>query len=209
MPTIAVNDIFRVRIACYTPTQAAINTIHFRCDSIAGASTDSATFATMIDTSFSTPYKNVMSDQARYRGLSVQRIFPGIPPVPDIVIASDGPGVIASDLLPGQVSGIGSWRTALAGRKYRGRVYVPFPGESHNEPTGIPSAAYVTLLNTLLTALSTTRTPGAGGDTATLRPMIFHRATNTVDQIIAQTARQRWASQRRRGSYGRTNPTPF
>lgn len=209
MAVFALNDIIRIRIATYTPSQAAINTMHYKVIAVAGTSSDTATAATTFDTALSTPYKNIMSDNARYRGLSVQRIFPGIVTVPDIVVASDGPGVVASDLLPGQVSGIGSWRTDLAGRKYRGRVYIPFPAESHNDVTGIPTAAYVTLLDTLLTALSVTRTVGGGGNTADLRCVLFHRSTNTSDQIVAQVARPRWATQKRRGNYGRTNPTPF
>jgi len=57
--------------------------------------------------------------------------------------------------------------------------------------------------------LYTPTTVAAGGNDATLLPVVFHRATNTGNDITSYLVRPVWATQRRRGAYGRQNVPPF
>lgn len=207
--TLAGGDICRLRVACYTANQVGINVAHFQVTSVTGTSRNDAQVADDFNTSLAPRYKTALSAQARFRGVSFQRILPLPPTFPQIVTTLDGVGLVAGDMLATQTSGIVSAKTEFAGAKYRGRVYIPFPGEASSDVNGIPIAQYVTDIEDIGEELYTPVVLGAGGNTVTLTPCIFHRATGTATKIDGFTARQKWATQRRRGSFGQVNPTPF
>jgi hypothetical protein len=122
----------------------------------------------------------------------------------------NGFGDNAGDALPRQTSGIISLVTALGGRKNRGRVYVPFPSETDNAIAGHPTAGYVTALGDLAAILTGPYIGvGAGGNTNDLQPVILHRVDGSVTPITGHFERSFWATQRRRGDFGRPNTGPF
>lgn len=210
MPTtLALGDIIRVRAASYTANQQGINVVHFRVSSVNGSSQTDLQVATALDTAMEGRYKAALSAQARYRGISVQKIRPLPVTFPQIVTANDGVGLVAGDLMSTQTSGIISSQTNLAGPGFRGRAYIPFPGEASNDVDGTPTAAYVSLIDDLGEMLYEAHPVGAGPNDIVITPVLFHRATATFTDITGFVARDKWATQRRRGSYGKTNPTPF
>jgi len=206
---LALGDIIRVRIACYTANQQGINVVHFRVSNVAGTAVTDAAVAAALNTVYAPRYKACLSEQARYRGVSVQRIKPLPATFPQIVTSSDGVGTVTGDMMSTQTSGIISSQTNFAGAKYRGRVYIPFPGEDDNDVLGVPENAYVTNIDDLGDELFTSTIIGTAPNETTLVPGIYHRADQTFTDITNFVARQKWATQRRRGSYGKTNPTPF
>lgn len=208
---LALGDIIRLRIGCYTATQAAINTIHYKVIEVNGASASDADAALLFNATLAPLMKNLMSVEANYQGVSVQRIYPGTPTVPQQSVSLSGPGLIAGTILPTQVSGIISFRTALAGRSQRGRMYIPFPAED-SSLSGIPVAAYETALGNLAAQLvvSSLLIPGTmGPDNCRLQTVLWHRATNSSDPINAYKVRAKFATQRKRGEYGARNIPPF
>jgi len=207
--TLALNDVVRLRVACYTANQQGVNVCHFQVTTVVGTGQTDAQVAGAFDTALAARYKAVLSVAARYRGVSIQRILPLPPTYPQIVTTSDGVGTVAGDMMSTQTSGIVSAKTEFAGPKYRGRAYIPFPGEASNDANGLPIAGYVTDLEDIGDELYTPVVIGGGGNTVTLTPCIYHRATATVTKIDGYTARAKWATQRRRGSFGQVNPTPF
>jgi hypothetical protein len=52
------------------------------------------------------------------------------------------PGTATTDCLPPQVAMVVTLRTALAGKSYRGRVYIPGAAEENNTATGLAALAY-------------------------------------------------------------------
>lgn len=105
----------------------------------------------------------------------------------------NGPGdYVPGAPLPGNDAAALSWRTGLAGRKYRGRTY-------HMGPSSGSVNANDTLTGQFLTDWST-----AGQYllshliTAGLRLIIFHRSTNTFTTVIGMIVDQLIDSQRRR-----------
>lgn len=210
MPTpLALNDVCRLRIACYSANQQGINVTHWKVTSVTGASQTDAQVAAAFDSTLAPRYKAAISAEARYRGVSFQRILPIPATFPQTVTTNDGVGSVAGHMMSTQTSGILSSQTEFAGAKYRGRVYIPFPSEGSNDTDGLPNAAYVTLIEDIGDELFTTIVVSVGGDSVTLTPVIYHRATGTTTKVDNFIARQKWATQRRRGSYGKTNPTPF
>jgi hypothetical protein len=103
------------------------------------------------------------------------------------------PGDYASgNVQPGDVTAALSWRTGLAGRKYRGRFYdfgVPSDANNANDTM---TGTYITLLTAigqyLLNHLAT----------AGLKAIIFHRGDNTFTTITALVVDQLIDSMRNR-----------
>jgi len=79
-------------------------------------------------------------------------------------------GTAAGDGLPRQTQGLIRWGTAtvIAGRRLRGRLYVPAPPEADNDATGVPSSTYK---NDVTTAAATIFIAGATSSEA----CIWHR----------------------------------
>jgi hypothetical protein len=128
---------------------------------------------------------------------------PGLPGIASSVLT----GAAGTGILPAQVSGLITLNTLLAGRKGRGRVYVPFIGNAYQDTDDTPTAALVTDMATFMTDwLSLSLVNGTGGGTINVFPIIWHRATNTHTDIDAFRANKLFATQRRRGNYGRLNP---
>lgn len=57
-------------------------------------------------------------------------------------------GTFTGDVLPYQTQGLIYWNTGtwVGGRQVRGRTFVPAIPENYNDPSGVPSSAYMTLL---------------------------------------------------------------
>jgi hypothetical protein len=93
---------------------------------------------------------------------------------------------------PGDVSAAISWRTGLAGRKYRGRFY-------HFQPNGGAINLNDTFTGGALALLSSVGQYLLNHmATAVLKEIVFHRATNTYTPITETIVDQLVDSQRRR-----------
>lgn len=204
MPII-VGDVVRVIFSCWQDGQLGLNIRHFVCTSTAGGGADPQPAADDFFDLFDDAYADLLVTTAFFLGCSVRVLSP--PPLPAAALSSQAAiaGLVAGDALPAQVSGIITLQTALAGRANRGRVYVPFPSESDSGADHRPGANYMTSLGALVTLLTATHTVGSGANTSILAPVIRH-ANGTFEPITGATARQAWATQRRRGAYGQMNP---
>lgn len=210
MAVLALNDIWMLRVGCFTSDQAAINTFHYVVSDVTGAFTDDM-MAEAFDEELSSLYKAVLSDNASYKGCSAQRVWP-LPKTRAAPRTDDsGPGAVVGEMLPQQISGIISAQTELAGRNQRARVYIPFPSEVDNEDGAFPVDSYVTRLNNLKNAVYLQRvlTDAVSGFTAQVDPIVFHRNDNTFNRITNAFGKKLWANQRRRGHFGQRDRLPF
>lgn len=111
--------------------------------------------------------------------------------------------------MPRQASGIITTLTTLAGRANRGRKYVPFPSEDANTVDAIPGAAYITALDGYAGSLIPSASFTIGAVNEVWNPIILRvGAPATSPNIQEWKSRLRWATQRRRGSYGTPNLPP-
>lgn len=146
---VAVGDVLEsVTVTTHTE-QAGLNVRHWRIDNIVGGTTDIQKIADAMATAWAAPYKALMSASALFRGVRLRRLSPGPPTVTLVSSLNAGPGDIAGDPLPRQVSGIITLQTTQGGPSGRGRMYIPFPSESANDPDSTPSAIYVIGLEAL------------------------------------------------------------
>lgn len=197
-----------VQLRFYTglPDQLAINVFHFRMTMIAGLGPSLVDVLIKADADYAAPWKACITASATFLGFSAQWLRPLPISAPAFSDESVGLCTLAGDVLPSQVTGLVTWRTAGAGRAMRGRTYFPFPTESRNTASGLPDAAYLTALNTFATAVVLGGAVGGGGNTAEIQPVVYHKATGTVTPVTTFSVRSRWGTQRRRGSSGRQNP---
>jgi hypothetical protein len=91
-----------------------------------------------------------------------------------------------------------------------------FPDASDDINNGVPSAGYQTALsNWLAVYLTAVTVPNAGATgSVSLVPCLNHRPGKTplpatVTDITSGSISAFWATQRRRGSFGRANSVPF
>ena len=124
-----------------------------------------------------------------------------------------GFGTGGSVALPGQVAGLVSFGSATMGKRGEGRNYVPFPPSAANELNGSPTATYITNLQALGTMMTSTipcpniDSSGTGALNAILRSTPGSPTTGApITRFSVPTV---WATQRRRGGFGKFARSPF
>ena len=155
-----------------------------------------------------------MVTNAQYRGLGVRKIWPHPLTVEAVSTFAGGAGNVAGDPLPFQVAGIATKKTNLPGKSFRGRVYLPFPSEASNDVDGNPTMGYGTLAQTFLAAVQlsyiiSATPPAPPGDNASFTPCVWSRKLLQGTFTIAHAFKDKWATQRRRGDFGKPNTPPF
>lgn len=213
-----VGDLLKCRIWCSNSEQASVNTLWYQVLSVGGPPATDLDVATLLDTGFlQHALPPILNNLTTYNGVQVQ-IYRPIGGTYFIYAAEDsvagaGPGTAGAIALPRQTAGLTHWGTVFAGRQYRGRTYWPFPAVASDLGDGTPTSAYVSQVDTIGTAfLAFTAVTGSG--TATVQLVMMHRKPKVGDTplptiIRVATAENKWATQRRRGSYGRPNVSPI
>jgi hypothetical protein len=215
----AVGWNYQLQTCCYTPTQISLNDTVWQVTAVTGG-TDIPVqaVADAMNTVFAASYKNWMAPQSSWRGTAVRWVSAtGITQASYVNVSSDGVGTAAGNTLPAQVSGLVSWKTALAGRRYRGRIFVGFPSDNWTNADGTMSAAGQTELATIQTLYTVPIVVAPAGGVQGITLALYMRSllavgpprTYSYFPVTQGIARARWASQRRRGQYGRQNVLPF
>lgn len=204
----AVGDIYEVKLFTQQGPQMGLMVFHYRVSAISAPEATVDQIAAAMEGSFASLVKAVMTAQADFRGASARKVRPLPIGVEFLTGNFPGPGTIGGDPLPPQVSGIITLRSALAGRANRGRKYVPFPAEASNDTGFAPTAAYLTVMTNLANEFDDMQNVPNGAGSSDLTPVIFHRLLGTTTDVTFALVRNAWATQRRRGAYGRPNVAP-
>lgn len=205
----AINDIYEAKVYCKCIDQISINVSHYRVNAQAGTGATLPQMAAALASNFAAPFKALLSANADFSAVSLQLIRPLPIGVAQFSTSGAGAGTVVGDTMPRQVAGIFTLTTPFGGRSFRGRKYVPFPGEADGSALAVPTAGYMTRLDALATAYQNFLSAGVGGNTSELVPVIFSKTINTSTNITGYTLRSKWATQRRRGSFGATNELPI
>lgn len=201
-------DVVEVKFFCQCRDQIGINVRHFEVYSISTPSLSEEKAAHMMSLDVSSQYASILGADASYRGLQLRKLKPTLGAT---FTATDGGGQSGSggEVLPRQTCGIITLRTAEPGRAGRGRVYFPFPGESHTTIDGRPNPAYLADLNDLGDRFVNTWMLSEEELVINFKGVLYHRSAGTTTNLTGYQTRQKWATQRRRGDYGRPNALPF
>lgn len=218
--TLTVGSPVKVRIwtRVLPENQAAVNTIYYIVAAVGSPAASDLDVATQIDATIAPHYKALLSGVAEYRGVQAQ-ILNTLYPYKAFYSAAGvntnaGAGTGAATLLPSQTCGLISFQTARAGRAFRGRFYAAFPSQGMDSGGGSPTAGYITNLTTLTGDVDTGLSIVQGGRTATLVRVILHKKDKSgvvpdPSPVIAASVSELWATQRRRGNFGRHNDSPL
>jgi len=203
----AVNDVVQIRFITKLDDQISINVVNFKVTAEATGGATMQEIANLMSSRGQSIYPDVMTASGEYRGAQAQKVFP-LPKGATFSSSDPAAGTRSTEPLPPQTCGVISLKTALAGRHFRGRIYLPFPAENDNGVTHIPSVTYLANANTLMTSIFvTTVVVGAAGST-TMKPVIFNRATGGTTDVTSGRVREGWGTQRRRSYFGQHNLPP-
>jgi len=212
-----VGAICELRMWCTQLGQAAVNTLHYKVLSIVTGGATDAEIALAMDAFIAPLMKAILANTATYKGCSIQVINPLPRKVYQYSTGNAGVGTAGAVPLPAQVSGISFMAAANAGPAYRGRQYWPFPALADSTTGGLPSSSYATRIGLLTTALIQDETVVGAAGTTVLRPVIWHLkagaggvpAARSSDEIVTFGTETKFATQRKRGIFGRPNVSPF
>lgn len=203
-------DRVQLRVVCWTADQISVNVLDYvvREPVITGGATLQE-IASAASAAFATPFKEFMAAAANYAGVSAQDLTTPVS-VPYSSTDGAGPGTADEGLAPRQVSGLIRKRTLLGGRSNRGRIYVAFPALDWVTSGGSVHAAGLEKLNAIAAAVGEGLTIVGVGGTTNMDMVIWHR-TGPVDYTLVQSLEGvgQWATQRKRGQFGRPNSLPF
>jgi hypothetical protein len=206
---LAPNDIVESKAYCYYDGQIGINVRHWLVGTVGGGGLTVDQIAQDMASALGLLYTVWMPAVATFRGMTVQKIYPLPPDVAGVSTNPPSNGDETSDPLPKQIAGILSIKTAFAGRRYRGRVYLPFFAESMNDTNSTPTAAANIAMASVAAYYGTTQVFTSGPASVALTPILYHRSTPGSPTIVTMIlAKDQWGTQRRRSDYGAAN-TPF
>lgn len=201
-------EVYQMRLFWTRQEQTAIVVRHYQVQDVDGIATDSD-LALSLATELGTELKAILSVSASFRGVGIQRILPLPRTIEVFNTSTQGLGTVLGNGLPKQVAFVVNLRTIFAGRRFRGRSYLPFPGGDDNDGDTTPTAAAITrLINVANDLIESKQVPSGIGPTLAV-PVVFSRVAGTVQGIVASTARDKWGTQRRRGDFGSSNSSPI
>lgn len=213
MPQVQNGDYFSVQLIARHGDQIAMNTFLYSIGTVIGTISDQQCIDA-VSVQIGPHLKACMSAEAEYRG-AVGQLETGLNIYQRVYsIMQQGAGGVAGEPLPRQIAGLITRRGEFAGRHHQGRIYVPFPSESSNDPTlGRPSIGYAALIGTYAGDMYTTVTPALGGSSAILTPYYRYQTGTPPNTFafpyVSSQARDYWATQRRRGDFGAKNVSPI
>jgi hypothetical protein len=213
MPTPLVNaTIYRTTVYCTLGAQAAALPRYWSTGGSVVGTITMKQFADAVSAFLGPAYKAVLANVATYNGITCSRVTGATPyEIYDSSTVSQGIGVAGAAAMSKQTAGLIGFYTNFAGRAFRGRQYVPFPASADDTGEGKPTigaGSYVARLGALALVLITPFVVVSGANTATLTPVIFHKGSSSMTPITAAAARLVWATQKRRGDFGKTNNPP-
>jgi len=212
MTPVNVGDVFKVTFVTSCDGQLGLNVKQFRVESADVPSADLQGLLNGICDEIAIRYTNILTNTATFRGAYATPLPNLVGVAPTISTNSAGAGTAGGNPLPMQVTGIATLRTTLAGRANRGRIYVPFPPTDalENGTEQRPTVAYknsVQSLASFFVGLNEITSPDNPAEVWEIRWGLGVGAA--FRQFDSAVARQKFATQRRRGNYGRHNEIPF
>lgn len=212
MSSFAVGDTMELKFFCRQAEQIGMNIFHLVVNAVTGGTQTDQEIANALSLGFSVLYKQFMAADASYFGMQMARhVGTAYVPLTDSRSGS-GAGTAGGMSLPRQAAGLCKLTTGGPGRKNRGRFYMPFPSSTYDSSGGLVSAPGVALIQQMGDSIRgpfLQTVPPTPLQDITLQAIIYHRTLDTFTRVTGAVARAVFATQRRRGSYGKPNADPF
>lgn len=172
-------------------------------------------FAQMVADSFPGLLLPICSPTVAVLGVKLYLQNPGGPPLDDqdvIDFAATCTG--AANDMPAQNAGLIQFHSSVGGSRGRGRMYAPFPNQAAQTGTGALAAGYETALTNIASQMIggwSIPNVGVGGGTVTVKACTKYTvgAPAVAFPMDALTIASGFATQKRRGFFGKPNNSPF
>lgn len=198
-----------MKIYTYLDNQLGINVHYGRIDEIVGGGIGGDLLAIVISEWFSDAIKALISTPAKYLGMSIRQYDVGGPKWATLWTKQDaGFGNGGAVPCPKQAAGILSKETAIGGVAGRGRTYIPFPSTDFVEADGNPTNAYLTAATTYANKIDGSENVDLTNELVITFGLMKWRDAASFKRTTKVTPRDRFATQMRRGDYGRLNAIP-
>lgn len=219
---VIMDAVVQARFYCIVAPQVSINSIGYICTNSTGAGITDVELVAQLSPLYGAKMRLLMPPEATYSGCGVQRVDPPQQSISTYGNIGTGVGSLGDTMGVKQVAGLIRKNTNLAGRGGHGRWYMPFIPSAQSVGTGQPSAGYLAALASLSVVMQNGFTITGLGGTATISPCLirFARAAKVgpppkpavafrYTPITTCKEQPYFATQRRRGDYGRPNVLPF
>lgn len=198
-PRVEIDDYMVFTHQLVGPTHVAVMRFFFRASIAMGAAIDYQQLVSAWDDVLRPVLVAMYPNSVGYRDPSVQRILPIPATIQYYSAGGFAPGTRTSTVMPQQVCGMITKVTGIAGRSFRGRLYVPFPSEEDNDGlTPHPNNGYLTTLGTLSAVALDVRGFTIGGGSLQLDPQLYQPTLDNFVDIVDTTERGYWTTQKRR-----------
>lgn len=222
--TIDTGDFLGVTAVTFFEDQLGENNFYFRVFSAVGV-VNEQDLADELAQVWQNPYNGAMTNLASFKGTVLKNYkdleqefapvgYYGRPKLP-------GSGQFGTTPMARQVSGLITVQSLRGGKGGKGRRYIPFPDADANEAggNGSPTIAYRNCLTQIVAACLSPITISLGASSVQLGPLhqTYVKPVPPIDGYYDYYAiipsrtiyHDAWATQRRRGSFGRVNADPF
>lgn len=206
---LVIGQILRASTWCFDSEQASVNVMHYQVTALGAQPANDNDFAFALDAAVFGAFKAILNNLATYRGIEAQILWPLPFRLAVSAVSNAGVGTGGAIAAPRQVTPLTTWKTATAGRHGRGRTYWPFPPSNAITADGVIIAAYLTALQTLYNAYLNFSNFTVTGRNATVALSIYDRVAHTALPVASAVTTNKWATQKRRGSFGRSNTVPI
>lgn len=204
-----LGQIMRVTIAAqYPDAQIEMNNLTYVATAVGGADTR-ALLGVAVRNKFVAQWLPVMSPTSNIYGNRTLQLAP-LPAAASTSVANPIVGTGVGNSAPTQARPILRFTTALAGRPYRGRLYLFTPILTCTDALAYPTAAIRAAVVALGASLQGANVVGG----TTWSPCIAHKPSTpgapwTSTPITGTVDPGMFGTQRRSGNTGRLNPTPW
>jgi len=182
----------RVALTVQRDTRKFVNVFHMaRSDGGVLGTADLLNMANVVAGWWNNTYRHSCSNRIVGESVVATKLDPANPLQETVYINAPGDGT-GGDVESANVTGAVSFRTGLAGRKYRGRFYHFQPDGGQINDNDTFTGAFLTTLTSLGNALLSQAV------TAALQVIIFHRADDTFTRVNTTIMDQLVDSMRRR-----------
>ena len=207
--TLQVGDIVEYTAICKVENQYSFNVFHYVVTATAGTSQTDAQFAAQVDALIAPLYKALLPVTSSYYGCRAQVIKPArFDPIE--LATNRGPGTfVGGEQLPPQIAAVANFKTGIATRSTRGRMYFPAATEVDNQATALPSGGYLAAASAIPLAMLAFTAVVTGGNTASVSWGVYSRKLDLVTPITVITMRSSWGTMRKRSMIADADAAPF
>lgn len=188
----------------------AFNRLAYEITALGAGTPTDLTFVSAFDVAINTDWKAILANNVAYRGCfaTLHAFGDPTPFIRQVATGNAGVGTFGTDMIAAQVAGLIKWKTPRAGRKERGRMYVPGVAKSAVDTTEHPTTAYKTALDTVATDIIGFTSASFAGTSCSCR-LCLRNKVGTLTTITDFEISPKWATQKRRGDYGRQSLGPL